>query len=508
MKVFSYIPKKLYALFAVAIAILGVAVVAQANFGPDRPTFTQQKPADYVTFNSITNNPVAGDERKFMTAAKPGGAWSDPVTDIKDGEEVTLRMFVHNNAAENLNLKAQNTMVRVAIPGGSAQTQQITGYVTADNAKPKSVFDTVDLTGAANGFMELQYVPGSASYKNNKGTFKLADSIVTTGAKVGYDKMDGVLPGCDKFSGWVTLKVKVNMPRYVIQKSARIAGEGKDDWRQSVNAKIGDTIEWRIEVRNNGSTTLKDIIVLDELPPYMTAEAGSVKLINGNHPATNPYVYDSRAIQEKDGKIFVNVNIGDYLPNSNAFVRFSSKIVNNEAIACDNQRLTNKSYATPAGYGSVSSYAYVVVVNDKACEEPKKPIYACDSLTVDLLGDRKIKATVKTTAANGAEYKTTKFNFGDGTELETDKTMVEHTYAQDGTYIVRAVPTFMVDGKLVTAESDACVKQVTFKGGEPVEPTPPTELPNTGIGSMLGLFAGVTAAGAAGHRLFTLRRNQ
>ena len=39
-------------------------------WGPERTTFTMEKPATYPTFNSITNNPTIGDERDFVRWAK------------------------------------------------------------------------------------------------------------------------------------------------------------------------------------------------------------------------------------------------------------------------------------------------------------------------------------------------------------------------------------------------------------------------------------------------------
>lgn len=370
-KLLSFLPKKAAAALLSLALLVGVSAPALATFGPSRPTFTMASPASYVTFNSITDNPVAGDERYFLNGAKPGDSgYTDTVQNVVDGQEVTLRMYVHNNAASNLNLVANNTQVRVALPTGSNQSPTVTGYISADNANPGTVYDTAQIVGTNNGFMELEYVNGSASFQNNVGTFTLADSIVTTGAQVGYGAMNGALPGCSEYSGWVTLRVKVNMPRLTIQKLGRLAGEGSDKWRESVNAKIGDTVEWLIEVRNPGSTNLDNIIVVDELPPYMTAEAGSVKLINSNHPASDPFIYDANAIQQANGKIYVNVNAGSYSPNSSGYVMFSSKIVSNPAIACGNQRLTNKSYATPQGYGAVSSYAYVIVFNNNACATP------------------------------------------------------------------------------------------------------------------------------------------
>ena len=467
-RLLNRLPKKMLAVFASIALLISIGVSVGASFGPDRPTFTWDKPANYVTFNSMTDNPKAGDERYFLTGSKPGGSFTDPVTGLQDGEVVTLRMYVHNNAASNLNLKAENTRVRVQLPAGSKQAQQITGFISANNAVPTVVSDTLDLSGVNNGFFELEYIAGSASYKNNVGTFKLSDSIVSNdGALVGYDQMNGVVPGCEEFSGWVTLKVKVNMPRYVIQKSARLAGEGADKWRENVNAKIGDTIEWRIEFRNIGSTTLNDVVVLDELPPYMTAEMGTVKLINSNHPVASPYMFPDTAIQQKDGKIYVNTQIGDYLPNSNGFVRFSSKIISDPKISCDNHKLTNKSYATPSGYGAVSSYAYVTVVNDKACEPPKPQSITCDALKVDILNNKTREVEAKVT---GSAQNTTitgyKIDFGDNTVV--NQQTAKHTYADYGKYTIKAYVTGTVDGKTVTVGGDGgCVKTVEFTKPEP-----------------------------------------
>ena len=60
------IPKKA----SLLVLILAAAIIIPANlfaWGPDRPTYTIEHPADHVTFDSITNNPDYGDERNFVT---------------------------------------------------------------------------------------------------------------------------------------------------------------------------------------------------------------------------------------------------------------------------------------------------------------------------------------------------------------------------------------------------------------------------------------------------------
>jgi len=508
-KLFSILPKKAWFALVTLAAIAGIGIGVQAGFGPDRPTYTMAHPADHITFNSITDNPLVGDERAFVRGALPGASgYSDPVTGAKDGEEVTIEVFVHNDAASNLNLVAKNTKVRIALPSGSNRTQTVTGYVSADNAQPVTIHDTLDITGANNGTFELQYIAGSARLKTNKlDSVKLSDNIVTSGATIGYDALDGNVPGCSEFAGWVTLKVKVNMPNYAVQKSVRLAGEDSTKWRERANVKIGDKVQWLIRVTNIGSTNLSNIVVLDELPPYMTAEKGSVKLIDDVHPASNPYVYDDSAIQQKDGKVYVNVDSGTYAPNSGAYVMFDSVVTNNKAISCGNQLLTNLAYATPKSYGSVSDIAQVIVVNDTPCEN-QTPIYSCDALDVKTIGGREIEATVAYTAKSGATFSDVSYTFGDSNSLVTDKTTVKHTYATDGVYTIKAVPSFMVDGKKVTAESQNCVKVVKFESGNPVPPETPSVLPNTGAGSLIGLFAGSSLVGTLGYRFWASKRRQ
>lgn len=341
----SYVqlPKKWLVALASIFAIIGISAVAFASFGPSRPTYTWAVPADHITFNSITDNPVVGDERAFLRGAiTTAASYSDPVTGVQDGDTVKLIMYVHNNAAENLGLVAVNTTVKVDLPSSSAANQTVTGYVRADNATPVEVYDTVDIASLGGKDFTMTYIPGSAKLTNNVFTsgIALSDSIVTTGALIGYDSINGEIPGCDPYSGWVTLKVSIDIPN---------------------------------------------------------------------------------------------------------------------------------------------------------------PQYGCDLLTVTKLGDRQIRADVATTATDGALLSTIAYSFGDGSaDIVTTDTSVTHTYSQDGTYIVQAIPSFTIDSLTFTDPSADCIKQVCFET--------PTEIPNTGAGSLLGIFTGTSIAGAIAYRLRTIRR--
>lgn len=496
------LPSKLFAAVATVAILAGVASSALAGFGPDRPTrqWTEAENGfDYVTFNSYTGVPLGiGDERNFVRGVQVGrdSTWSDPVNNVNNDAEVEVKMYVHNNANPNLNDApgnpgvAKNVTVRAALPTGSAQAQQITGYIKADNAQPGEIFDTLDMTGSNSGFFEIAYVPGSAKMFNHETgqTTALADTLVTTGVNIGDQK------GCFQYLREVTFRVKVKMPSWATEKVARINGEDATKWRKAVNAKAGDKVDFRIWFKNAGTTQLNNVAVADQLPKFMTVVPGTVKLYNNNYPSPNGYTYPDSAIQ-KDGTQ-VNVNIGSYVAGADAYVVFTAQVENNNTLKCGVHQLVNLVSTTPEGYGAASDKAYINIVNDKKCEG-EAPSFVCESLTVEKLGGRKVRATVKA-PASGATLKTVTFNYGDGSTPKVTNSLVdEYEYKTDGTFKITASVTFTVNGADKTVTSDACVQTVTFG---------PEVLPSTGAGSLIGLFAATSVAGGVAHNVISRRR--
>ena len=73
--------------------------------------------------------------------------------EVEEGQELLLR-FTYNNAADNLNGSnfdgpgvAKNTKVRIHLPTDTAQALRANAYISADNAQPQTVADTIDLMG-------------------------------------------------------------------------------------------------------------------------------------------------------------------------------------------------------------------------------------------------------------------------------------------------------------------------------------------------------------------------
>ena len=313
----------------IAVSVLSVLLIPVAVFawGPDRPTYTMEVPADHVTFNSITNNPRYGDERNFFRVREAGSATGTPYLDstkVEPGKQYQIMVFYHNNAASNLNADgtgiAHGAYTRAEIPavvkkGSSAPAD---AYVSATNANPTSVYDDITFQNDTAGDIALRYVPGSTaihSFGKVDGT-KLPDSILSAGGvALGYDALDGNLPGCNEYSGYVTFNVLAEQPNFTFAKQVRLSGT--TTWAKNVNAKPGDTVDYMLSYANTGTTEQKDVVLKDTLPTGLSYVTGSSKLKNATHPNGDA---------TSDGIGAGGINIGDYAKDSNAFLLFSTKI--------------------------------------------------------------------------------------------------------------------------------------------------------------------------------------
>lgn len=316
---------------AVTATVLG-AQAAIAAWGPERETFTIEKPASFITFNSLTNNQAHGDERNFVQA-KPAshlvaGGWKDEVEVTKD-EEFLVRVYVHNNAAANLNLISENTRVKVAIPTETGEQGQLGAWITSDNATPKEVWDDVVFKSAGAKF-NMAYVAGSARYYTNyqlehgpKDGFVVNDSLVTKdGALIGYDKLDGKIQGCYQYSGILSFKVKAQTQKianFAIEKKVRKHGD-KNWSTEPIKVKPGELIDYQISYKNIGQVAQNNVIATDILPKFVDYKADTTTLKNSANPEG-----DGLKLTEGQRIVENGINIGNYNPGANAFVRFTAE---------------------------------------------------------------------------------------------------------------------------------------------------------------------------------------
>ena len=127
----------------------------------------------------------------------------------------------------------------------------------------------------------------------------------------------------------------------------------------------------------------------------------------------------------------------------------------------------------------------------------KKPA-TCDVLDVTK-GSKSITIKNVKYTANDATINSFTVTFGDGTTkvLKASDLPFTHNYAQEGNYSIRAT----LNTSMGDVTSTACTASITKT---PV--TPPTTIPDTGAGTTIALFAGLTAAGAFAHNMLTRRK--
>lgn len=355
----SYAPKKMITAFVMIASALIIPSVAFA-WGPSRDTFTTAKPADYVTFNSIVDNPVQGDERNFMQVKASDAAnstYSDTIA-LTAGKKYTIFMYYHNNAASNLKLTATGSYAKAQIPAvvnkGVSNVKAV-GYIGAENAKPNQVWDDVAFNNTSTGDIALRYVSGSARIYNNGKTNGnlLSDTIITSGAALGYDSLDGKLPGSGQYAGYLTFEILADQPNFTVSQQVRI--KGSNTWSESVNAKAGDQLEFQIEYKNTGTTSQSNVVLKNSLPTGLIYVKGSTYLKNASNPNTKS-VSDNLVSS-------TGINIGDYTAGSNAFIKYEVTVASD--IKCGANTITNNVDAL-TNNGSKSDSA--TVITNKTCD--------------------------------------------------------------------------------------------------------------------------------------------
>lgn len=203
------------------VFLSGISNIDVLAWGPDRPTYTNESPAAFATFNSITDNAAVGDERNFVRIREAGthNTYEDEL-EVVPGKEYEVYIYYHNNAASNTNSTGYGiaTDVRVASgypsivnPGDRGMVSALIywKYFTPDddeNALDGAVWDEAYVTTQFPDTV-LRYKTGTAVIHNGgemDGSVLSTDLFTQEGTHIGYNELAGVIPGCAEYSGHIT----------------------------------------------------------------------------------------------------------------------------------------------------------------------------------------------------------------------------------------------------------------------------------------------------------------
>ncbi len=360
--------------------VAGASIVPQAavnawgDSGRGRTTYTNAQVnagqlGDKIVFNSISDG-VYGDEKNFVNARLKGDTnslWKANSINVEMGETYTIRLYVHNNSPKGYNGVAENVTAYVSLPTNVAKEQVIKGYIESSNATPNRYWDEVTLVGDQDFYLE--YVEGSAKYTDGTGVKSLPNEVISsTGARIGYGNLDGKIPGCYEYSGIVTVEVKVHARvssnvtttvRNVTVKAGTMTGFTANGayFVESVDANVGDYVEYQIEYKNVSGDIAKNVMIRDVLPTNMEYVKDTTRLYSSTYP-DGVLLGDNTVTTD-------GINIGDHENGGFSYVRFVAKVVDKD-LGCNNI-LVNWASST-VNSKVVKDDARVFVKTNKPCK--------------------------------------------------------------------------------------------------------------------------------------------
>lgn len=353
-------------------ALKPMVAFAWGDSGGGRPSYTEDQInegvlGDKIVFNSISDGAI-GDEKNFVAAREDTGinagaanVWNANDITVEDGKVYIIRLYAHNNSPKGEDAVSKNTRVAFHIPNTSAKQVQVNGFIYSDNSVYDYYWDYVNFN--ADVPFHLEYVDGSALLENNgvgkNGGVKLSDDIVykanaNHGVQIGYSSLNGEVPGCYGYASYVGIKVKV-VYDYAFDAGCKVrfAGTNNETWYDSLDARVGNQLEFMISYENTSEETQSDVTVKNILSDGLRYVKGSAKLYNENYP--NGIIIEDTAIDASE------INIGDYTTGSNAHITFTAEIAD-EAFANGSDTLVNWSQVSVC---STAQQYYVAISHKK-----------------------------------------------------------------------------------------------------------------------------------------------
>lgn len=277
---------KLAAVFAPAV----VFAAPTFAYGPERTEYTNDNPAPEVVFNSITNNAAVGNEFNFVRVAELGNESKQYVDtlEIQPGKEYEVYIYYHNNAASNLNSSgkgiANGVKVASAYPTVVKRGEKgmISGIISATDSNPLQVWDEAYLTTNYDE-VTLRYKTGTAMLHNAgrmNGSILSTDLFTEAGTYIGINRLDGRIPGCAEYSGYITYTIVAENTAASIKKQVSTDGE---TWYDKVSAKPGEYVTYKVQFKNEGNTNLTNVILKDVHDEGLTLRPGSITIYDANN---------------------------------------------------------------------------------------------------------------------------------------------------------------------------------------------------------------------------------
>lgn len=289
--------------------------------------------------------------------AGAGNVWNGNEISVEDGKTYLVRLYAHNNNPGGWNAVAEDVKVNFDIEAtekvDGKYESTVFGSINSSNANPTRVYDHVDFQSDHN--FHLEYVYGSALLENNgDAAGQLPDSIMEGGTLIGFNSLDGRVPGGYTYANNVTIEVKVVYDYdFMVENKVRLVGE--KEWQQSVDAQVGDQVQFLIQYKNVSEETQTAVVLRDTLPSNLRYVESTTKIKNSLHPKWENI--------NEDYLVNDGIGVGSYSSGSNVYLMFTAEVVDDNLTQGSNT-LVNWAQGW-VGDSVEQEYATIIVQKDK-----------------------------------------------------------------------------------------------------------------------------------------------
>lgn len=307
MSRFKYLEITAICLFLFSGVQAGVGDYAPARFGIDADSHPYGT-VNSIEFNRFTDNTVLGymrgqidssdfeigkaqavengllsylDEREFIAAGIKGKKlYEHDLQNVRLGDVVRLQLYVHNNARQLCG--AGNRAKNVEIGLDWTNPRKVVAAISADNATPQKIFDTVDIAlpeGTGLELVDLFYRKRLSSDGTKSGfcdgdrnlsySDRIQPAVAQTGKTLSAQLND--IPG--SYGGnhfvYIDLKVITQLNGYEIYKSSNPVPE--------TEVLPGGQIRYNLRVVNTGAEALQQVMLADAIDhdlEFVSGDAG------------------------------------------------------------------------------------------------------------------------------------------------------------------------------------------------------------------------------------------
>lgn len=111
---------------------------------------------------------------------------------------------------------------------------------------------------------------------------------------------------------------------FMTESHVRLADNEDRTWYSSVDAKVGDKVQFRIGYKNTSDKKQDGVVIKDILPSNLQYVTGSSVIKNSSHPNGAKVLQDYLV---EDG-----LRIGNYSPEANAYLYFTAEVVDEDLV--------------------------------------------------------------------------------------------------------------------------------------------------------------------------------